>query len=130
MVEYSKKLNKKLIATNHVEIIEGSVEKMVFSEDFFDLVTAIETYYFWSNFPDALKEIRRVLKPGGKLLIVNEMVMDGVYEVKFAKTIERAHVNLIPLHEIRDLLYAEGYKDVQIFTKNTSPWNTILAKKP
>jgi ubiquinone/menaquinone biosynthesis C-methylase UbiE len=30
MVEYSKKVNKKLIAENRVEIIEGSVERMVF----------------------------------------------------------------------------------------------------
>jgi ubiquinone/menaquinone biosynthesis C-methylase UbiE len=129
MVEYSKKVNKKLIAEDRVEIVEGSVEKMGFSDDFFDLVTAIETYYFWSSFSDTVQEIRRVLKPDGKLLIVNEMVKDGVYDVKYAKTIEKAHVRLFPLDETRNTLEAVGFGDVQIFTKAGSPWNAVLAKK-
>ena len=129
MVEYSKKLNKKLVAEDRVEIVEGSVEKTGFSEDFFDLVTAIETYYFWSSFSDAVQEIRRVLKPGGQFLMVNEMVKDGVYDVKAAKTIEQAHVDLISLDDIRNTLESVGFEDVQIFTKSESPWNAVLAKK-
>jgi SAM-dependent methyltransferase len=129
MVEYSKKVNKKLIAEDRVEIVEGPVEKMGFSDDFFDLVTAIETYYFWPSFSDAVQEIRRVLKPGGHFLMVNEMVQDGVYDVKYAKTIKQAHVHLIPLDEIKNTLQTVGFEDVQIFTKAESPWNAFLAKK-
>jgi ubiquinone/menaquinone biosynthesis C-methylase UbiE len=129
MVEYSKKVNKALIAENRVEIVEGSVEKTGFSDDFFDLVTAIETYYFWPSFSDGVQEIRRVLKTGGQFLMVNEMVQDGVYNVKYAKTIEQAHVHLIPLDETRNTLDAVGFEDVQIFTKAGSPWNAFLAKK-
>jgi ubiquinone/menaquinone biosynthesis C-methylase UbiE len=130
MVEYSKKVNKKLIAEKRVEILEGSVDKMVFSDDFFDLVTAIETYYFWSSFSDGLKEIQRVLKPRAKLLMVNEMVKDGSYDVKSARTIEQAHVRLIPLDEIRNTALRVGFVNVQVFTKEGSPWNAVLAKKP
>lgn len=128
MVEYARKVNKQLITENRVEIIAGSVEKMGFSDNFFDLVIAIETYYFWSSFSDALKEIRRVLKPSGKLIIINEMVKDGLYEVKHAKIIEQTHVRLIPLEEIRDIVQTVGFVEVQIFTKADSPWNAILAK--
>ena len=129
MVNYSRKVNKKFIAENRVEIVEGSVEKTGFPDDFFDLVTAIETYYFWPSFSEALKEILRVLKHSGKFLMVNEMVQDGVYDVKYAKTIEQAHVRLIPLDEIRSTALCVGFPDVQIFTKAGSPWNAILAKK-
>jgi ubiquinone/menaquinone biosynthesis C-methylase UbiE len=129
MVEYSKKVNKKLIAEDRVEIVEGSVEKTGFSDDFFDLVTAVETYYFWPSFSDALQEIRRVLKPGGQFLMVNEMVQDGVYDIKYAKTIKQAHVRLIPLDEIRDTALRVGFEDVQTFTKAESPWNAVLAQK-
>jgi len=129
MVTYSKKVNKKWIAENRVEIIEGSVEKMGFSDNFFDLVTAIETYYFWPSFTDALQEIKRVLKPEGRLLMVNEIVKDGVYEIKHAKMIEKAQVRLFPLEEIRNILRSVGFADVQIFTKAKSPWNAILAQK-
>jgi ubiquinone/menaquinone biosynthesis C-methylase UbiE len=129
MVKYSKKVNKKWIAENRVEIIEGAVEKMGFSDNFFDLITAIETYYFWHSFSDVLQEIKRVLKPEGKLLIVNEMVKDGVYEIKHAKMIEKTQVSLFPLEEIRNILQSVGFADVQIVTKVKSPWNTILAQK-
>jgi ubiquinone/menaquinone biosynthesis C-methylase UbiE len=129
MVEYSKKVNNKLIAEDRVEIVEGSVEKMGFSDCFFDLVTTIETYYFWPSFYDALQEIRRVLKPDGKLLMVNEMVKDGVYEIKHAKMIKQTHVHLLPLEEIRAIMQTVGFVDVQIFTKAESPWNAILAQK-
>ena len=129
MVKYSKKVNKQLIAQSRVEIIEGSVEKMIFKDDFFDLVTAFETYYFWPSVSDALQEIKRVLKPNGNLLMVNEMVKDGVYEVTHAKLIEETHVRLIPLEEIQKVMQSVGFVDVQVFTEAKSPWNAILAQK-
>jgi ubiquinone/menaquinone biosynthesis C-methylase UbiE len=129
MVEYSKKVNRKLIAENRVEIVEGSVENMGFPDSFFDLVTAIETYYFWPSLSDALKEIKRVLKPSGKLLMVNEMIKDGVYEIKHAKMIEKAHVRLFSLEEITGVMRSVGFADVQVFTKVESPWNAVLAQK-
>jgi ubiquinone/menaquinone biosynthesis C-methylase UbiE len=129
MVKYSKKVNKKLIGENRVEIVEAAVEKTGFPDNFFDLVTAVETYYFWPNLSDALREIRRVLKPNGKLLMVNEMVKDGVYEIKNAKMIAQTHVRLIPLEEIKNTLLSVGFADVQVFTKAGSPWNAVLAQK-
>jgi len=129
MVKYSKEVNKELIAQNRVKVVEGSVEKMSFPDDYFDLVTAVETYFFWSNFRDAVREIRRVIKPGGKLLLVNEMLKNGMYEVKNAKLIEETHVHLITLQEIQNAMYSIGYADVQVFTETESPWNAILGMK-
>lgn len=126
MVKYSKKINKKLIAQNRVEIVEGSVDKMSFSDDFFDLVTAFETYYFWTNFSDALREMFRVLKPAGKLLFVNELM----FGVTSAKVIEETHVKLLPLEEIKNVMQSVGFETVQLFVKDRSPWNAIVAQKP
>ena len=129
MVAYSRKVNKKLMAENRVEIREGSVDKTGFPDDFFDLVTAIETYYFWPSLPDAFQEIKRVLKPGGRLLMVNEMVKDGVYEVENAEIIQKTQVHIVSLEKIRDILQSVGFADVQVFTKAESPWNAVLAQK-
>ncbi len=125
MVRFSKRINRKLIAQKRVEILEGSVEKMSFNNDFFDTVTAFETYYFWNNFLGALKEIKRVLKPGGKLLLVNEL-MHGVSP---AKLIDEANVKVLPLEEIQDVLRSVGFVCVQVFTEADSLWNAILAQK-
>jgi SAM-dependent methyltransferase len=122
-------VNIKLITENRAEIRKGSVEKTGFPDNFFDLVTAIETYYFWLILPDALKEIKRVLKPGGRLLMVNEMVKDGVYEVENAEMVEKTQVRLVPLEEIKQIMESVGFADVQVFTKAESPWNAVLARK-
>lgn len=129
MVNYSRKVNKKLIAQNRVEIIHGSVHDMSFPDNFFDLVTAIETYYFWKDFSASLREIKRVLKPNGILLCINEMVKDGTYEIKHKKIIKQTGVRLIPLEEIKQIFNSTGFSDVKIITKMGTPWNLLFAKK-
>ena len=129
-MEILREVNRKLIAQNQVEMIAGSVERMGFPGDFFDLVTAIEAYYFWPDLSEAFREIKRVLKPKRNLLMINEMVKDGVYEVENADMISKAHVRLIPLQEIQIILHSVGFVNVKVFTKTKSPWNAILAQKP
>jgi len=125
MVKFSRKINKALIAQKRVKIIEGSVEKIAFAISFFDLVTAFETYYFWPNLPDAFKEIHRVLKIGGKLLLVNELK----FEVTSAKVIEETRVKLYPLQESQATMQSVGFADVQVFTESGSAWNAVIAQK-
>lgn len=125
MVKFSKKINKNLIDQKRVEIIAESVEKMSFKDNFFDLTTAFEAYYFWTNLSNAFEEIKRVLKPGGKLLLVNEML----YKVSPAKLVEETHVKLFPLEEIQNVMRSVGFRDIKLFTKPETPWNVIIAQK-
>jgi len=129
MVEYSKQVNKKLIATKRAEIMQGSAEKTGFKEDFFDLVTAIETYYFWPNLAETFLEIKRILKNEGYLLIISEMIKDGVYEVENAEIIAKTQVHLVPLVEMERMLYSAGFSSVKIYRKRKTDWNAILAQK-
>jgi ubiquinone/menaquinone biosynthesis C-methylase UbiE len=129
MVKYSRETNKNLINRNRVEVVRGSVEKISFPENFFDLVTAIETYYFWPNLPNAFREINRVLKPTRNLLIINEMIKDGVYETENAEIIAKTHVRLLTLHRLACLLESEGFVNIKTFANPKSPWNAVLAQK-
>jgi ubiquinone/menaquinone biosynthesis C-methylase UbiE len=129
MVDYSRKINRKLVAKNRVEIVQGLAEKTGFEDEFFDLVTAIETYYFWPNLVDAFREIKRVLKKGGCLLLVNEMIKDEAYEVKNAEIIAKTQVRLVQLEDLKRFLYSAGYGSVEVFRKRKSGWNVILAQK-
>ncbi len=130
MVKYAREVNREFIERKQVEIVEGSVDKTGFPEGFFDLVTACETYYFWPSLPKAFTEIKRVLKPGGKLLMVNEVVMDGYYEVEHAELIEKTHVRLFPLDEISGMLRSAGFVEVEVFRKDGSAWNAVVAQRP
>lgn len=39
----------------------------------FDLVTAVETHFWWPNLQADMREIFRVLKAGGKLIVIAEV---------------------------------------------------------
>jgi ubiquinone/menaquinone biosynthesis C-methylase UbiE len=129
MVDYSKQINRTLIDKNQVEIVQGSVDQTRFKDEFFDLVTAIETYYFWPDIAEAFKEIERILKRQGYLLILNEMIKDGKYEVENAEIIAKTQVHLVPLQEIQTILQSVGYGIVKVYRKRKSDWNAILAQK-
>ena len=74
-VAKAKKVNAKVL-DKQVFVTQGSAEKLPYEDGKFDLVTAVETVYFWPNLSDCLKEVRRVLKLSGKFAIMVEVV-DG-----------------------------------------------------
>ena len=68
-VAASKRTNARGIDRGRVEIRHGSVSQLPFSDGMFDLVTAVETHIWWPDLPGDMREIFRVLKPGGQLII-------------------------------------------------------------
>lgn len=72
-VEKARRFNAELL-DKQVFVTQGSAENLPYDNDKFDLVTAVETIYFWPNLPACLQEVRRVLKPGGRFAIMVEVV--------------------------------------------------------
>ena len=72
-VAKAKKVNANVL-DKQVFVCQGSAEKLPYEDEKFDLVTAVETVYFWPNLPDCLKEVYRVLKSGGRCAIMVEVI--------------------------------------------------------
>lgn len=71
-VAESTSSNSALIGSGRVEIQLASVSHLPFKDDEIDVATAFETRHYWPDPVNDLKEILRVLKPGGTLLVATE----------------------------------------------------------
>src|SRR6266508_2688719 len=79
-VTFSRRTNTRWIELGRVEILHASVSTLPFSDHMFDLVTAVETHFFWPDLVADMHEVLRVLKPGGKLIIIAEAYKGGKYD--------------------------------------------------
>jgi len=133
-VAAARRKNARWIDIGRVEIERGSVSQLPFAGDTFDLITAIETHLFWPNLPQDLREIFRVLKPGGALLIVAGIYkggkhLEGVRKKIFDKHLA-ARMNLLTPGEHRDMFTKAGFADVQIFEELDKGWICCIGRKP
>lgn len=65
MVKEATNNNPSTINTGKLTLRFGSSDKIPFADNSFDKVFCINVIYFWEKPADHLKEIHRVLKPGG-----------------------------------------------------------------
>lgn len=117
-VEQSAERNKKAIEEGRCEIIQGSVSDLPFTDSTFDIVTAFETVYFWPDFPNDLRQIRRILKDGGTIFIANEALPNEDDE-RQAHIVELLDMKIYSADELRDFLHEAGFSTVDIFTKES-----------
>ena len=95
-VEKSKKVNDVAIAEGRCAVLQGSVADMMFTDNWFDAVTAFETVYFWPDLPRCFREVYRVLKVGGTFLICNEASGDTDKEMREKQTDEGQEAPIRP----------------------------------
>ena len=125
-VNYSFVRNRDAIAEGRCSVYEGSAELLPFGANHFDIITAFETIYFWPNLPNTLKEIKRVLKPGGTFLIANEADGYGFLDNLYPKIIK--DMTVYKTEELSSILTKAGFTNIEIDTKLGCV--TISAKRP
>ena len=125
-VTTARRVNRSAIADGRCAVWQGSVDELIFAADWFDAVTAFETVYFWPDLPKSFREIRRVLRPGGTLLICNECSGDAPGDEAWTKKI--AGMRIYPAAELQRLLEQAGFRRIQIH--KTSRWLCLTAQKP
>ena len=123
-VAVASKTNTEWIKSGRVEIREGSVSRLPFATDTFDLVVAVETHFWWPDLPGDLRELLRVLKPGGELAIIAEVYLGA--STTTARLVEKysakTGMKLLSPEEHQNLLTAAGYSNVQINLESSKGW--------
>jgi ubiquinone/menaquinone biosynthesis C-methylase UbiE len=111
MVEQARARNAIAIQRGHVDLRYGSVESLPFDNDSFDKALAINSMQVWRDAIAGLREIRRVMKSGGRVAL------------GFTRYSGQ------PKEGLTERLVAAGFTDVQVMEEKDNFFGA-LGKKP
>ena len=124
-VAVSRDTNADDIASERVQIQQGSVAALPFPDCTFDVVTAVEMHYYWPDLPANVREVLRVLKPGGTFALIAETYRGGPFRFVYGIVMPLLRAAFLSDAEHRDLLTQAGFTEVA--TKHVSGKNWICA---
>jgi ubiquinone/menaquinone biosynthesis C-methylase UbiE len=94
MVEQATARNADVIRSGRVDLRHRSVESLPFEDNTFDMALAINSMQIWPDAVGGLKEIRRVMRSGGRVALgftpysgqPNSGLTETLYEAGFTQT--------------------------------------------
>jgi ubiquinone/menaquinone biosynthesis C-methylase UbiE len=96
MVEQARARNAPALQRGRVDLQHGSVERLPFDDNSFDKALAINSMQVWPDAVAGLCEMRRVMKPGGKIALgftpYSGQPRHGLEETVIAAGFTNAHV--------------------------------------
>jgi len=110
MVQAARRRNADAIRAGRIDLKQGDASSIPHPEESFDKVFSIHSIYFWARPLDCLKELRRVLKPGGLLAITIEP------KDKWTD-LQRRQSSVMTLYSGADLaamVTSAGFRDVRV----------------
>jgi ubiquinone/menaquinone biosynthesis C-methylase UbiE len=111
MVEQATSRNAKAIEAGRVDLRKGAVEQLPFADKMFDAALAVNSMQVWPDAVAGLREIRRVMKPSGRIALA------------FTRHSGQ------PKPGVADLLMAAGFSNVRVVEMDDEGF-CALAMKP
>ena len=124
-VEASRAFNAALIAAGRMEILHGSVESLPFEDGHFDAVVTVESFYFWPNPEECLKEVARVVKKGGTFLLLAEIYERNDLPESIREKIAGYQLTNPTPEEFERLFRAAGFAAVEMHFKDGEYWIAV-----
>jgi len=131
-VAATKRTNAEWIGLGRVEVQHGSVSQLPFPDGMFDLVTAVETHFWWPDLPGDMREVFRVLKPGGTLILIAEVYKGANTTVSrlAEKYASQTGMKLLSADEHRELFASAGFLNVQVIEERGKGWICGIGQRP
>lgn len=129
-VATSRRVNARAIEAGRVDIRQGTVSSLPYPDHTFDIVSAIETHYYWPDLPADVREIRRVLKPGGRFVLIAETYKGRRFDALYRPVMKMLQATYLTVDEHRALLSGAGYSEVQVFEERGKGWLCAVGRRP
>jgi SAM-dependent methyltransferase len=129
-VAVSRATNAREIETGRVQIEQGSVAALPFPDRTFDIVTAVETHYYWPDLPANVRQVLRVLKPGGTFALIAETYRGGPLRLLYGIVMPLLRAAFLSDAEHRDLLTQVGFAEVSTKHLPGKNWICVTGRRP
>jgi len=117
MLREATRRNREATGTGRVELRQGTASRLPFDSDSFDLAFAINVAQHWDSTQEATSEIRRVLRPGGRVALAVQPRNKGATE----DTADQIGRTLV------EALSAAGFRSVRLEHRAMKPVSTVCA---
>lgn len=128
-VAWSSAYNAELIKEGQVKILQAAVNEIPFQENYFDIVSAVETVYFWPALAESFKEIKRVLKPAGKFVIINEVYKCEIFRERNEAYTAAGDMQIFAPEELKKWLEDLQFSNVTIEVVEANNWLCCIGEK-
>ena len=127
-VETATTLNEDLVKSGRMRFIRCGVPDLPFADGAFDTAFSVESLYFWPDQVAGLREIRRVLAPGGWFMTALEMV-GGMMNERQLAIVEHLKMRCPTQDELRGLMLEAGFADVTVEFEPEHRWLRASGRK-
>jgi SAM-dependent methyltransferase len=122
--------NRHLMEQGRVFLREANGSDLPYDDGRFDLVVAVNSHCFWSDLAAALREILRVLQPGGTVALAGGEYFGGKHDTRNRRLAANGRMNCQTLPELRDMLGEAGYSNTEIHEEWDKGWFCVVGRKP
>ena len=89
MADMAVRRNRSLVRKGRVRVVIAGAEALPFPDAAFDRALCVHVVYFWADLDACLREIARVLKPGGRLALLFRTNADTAAVAAFPSDVYR-----------------------------------------
>jgi cytochrome P450/ubiquinone/menaquinone biosynthesis C-methylase UbiE len=122
MVRQTARRNAEALRRGRVKVHLGNVMALPLPDAVFDKACAIETFYFWPDPVQGLREVYRVLKPGGEIAVALEMSKEAAaqqsplqrwFSERYASRSAGLGLSICSGPELVQMLTSAGFRDAR-----------------
>lgn len=121
MVRRASRRNRAAVRAGRVELVQSSVDRLPRFDEPFDAILTVNSLGFWAEPVNRLRDLRRLLRPGGRIALVTQPRCPGATRDTTARAAQ----------ELQDLLTQAGFGQMRVETLELDPpVACVLATNP